>query len=167
MELSERALQQVGGYVKEHLGEWMREVGAPHHLPSDPVLLERVVRIESELRSGHQIMEKGFAMMEKRFEQVEKRFEQVDKRFEQIDKRFEQVDKRFEELRTDMNTRFEVQDKRFEVQDKRFEELRADMNARFEENSRARNWWLGISTLLITLVVAASTAITLVLGQAG
>lgn len=160
MELSERALQQVGGYVKEHLGEWMQEVGASHHLPSDPVLLERVVRIESELRSGHQIMEKGFAMMEKRFEQVEKRFEQVDKRFEQVDKRFEQVDKRFEELRTDMNTRFEVQDKRFE-------ELRADMNARFEENSRARNWWLGISTLLITLVVAASTAITLVLGQAG
>jgi methyl-accepting chemotaxis protein len=106
----------------------------------DPALLERMIRVEEELRhQGRRFeemlgtMRDNFAQVDKRFEQVDKRFEQVDKRFEQVDKRFEQVDKRFEELIANMNYRFEQVDKRFEQVDKRFEELIANMNYRFEQ----------------------------------
>jgi len=106
----------------------------------DPALLERMIRVEEELRhQGRRFedmlgtmrdnfaqVDKRFEQVDKRFEQVDKRFEQVDKRFEQVDKRFEQVDKRFEELIANMNYRFEQSDKRFE-------EMNANMNYRFEQ----------------------------------
>ena len=71
-------------------------------LSSDRELLERMVRVEEELKHQRELLkafmeqvDKRFEQMEKRFEQVEKRFEQVEKCFEQVDKRFDQIDKRF------------------------------------------------------------------------
>ncbi|MFW6212891.1 MAG: hypothetical protein ACOC8L_08310 [Spirochaetota bacterium] len=102
MELSEQQLNQIGGYVKQILGAWMKEV-----VPTTDSLLaqntfERVVRVEEELKASRQLMAQGFEYMEKRFEQVDKRFEDLRadmlSRFEQMDKRFEQVDTRFERL---------------------------------------------------------------------
>ena len=75
-------------------------------LAAYPELLERIVRVEEELKAqGKRI--------ELLIHQMDKRFEQVDKRFEQVDKRFEQIDKRFEELIHYMDKRFEQVDKRF------------------------------------------------------
>ena len=92
----------------------------------DPALLERMIRVEEELRHQGRRFEDMLGTMRDNFAQVDKRFEQVDKRFEQVDKRFEQVDKRFEELIANMNYRFEQSDKRFE-------EMNANMNYRFEQ----------------------------------
>ncbi|MFP4511128.1 MAG: hypothetical protein ACLFNQ_13485 [Spirochaetaceae bacterium] len=72
-------------------------------------------------------------------------FAQMEKRFEQIDKRFEQVDKRFEEIQHNM-------DKRFEQVDKRFDDL--------NRNIRNSQWFIG---LLVTFVMAASTALQIFL----
>jgi len=99
MPLQEAELEQIGGYVRTHLGEWLSQAQpawSPESHERD--LLERMVRVEEELCHQRELIQQGFALMEKRFEQVDKRFEQVDKRFEQVDRRFEQVDKRFEEV---------------------------------------------------------------------
>ena len=67
-------------------------------------------------------------------------FAQMEKRFEQVDKRFEQVDKRFESMQHNM-------DKRFESMDKRFDDL--------QRSIRNGQWFIGV---LVTFVMAASTA---------
>ena len=137
MELSDKQLNQIGGYVKQNLGAWMREV-VPVVDPSiSQNTFERVIRVEEELKASRELMAQGFDFMEKRFAQV---------------------DKRFEELRVDMNARFEQVDKRFE-------ELRTDMNARFESLSQGQSRMIAWLTVAVTLVVGASTTITLLLGS--
>jgi hypothetical protein len=57
-------------------------------------LVERVVRVEEELKYLRQMLEL---------------------KFDAVDKRFETVDKRFESLQREMDARFEAMDKRFTV----------------------------------------------------
>ena len=57
-------------------------------------LIERVVRVEEELKYLRQMFEV---------------------KFDAVEKRFDQVDKRFESLQREMNARFEAMDKRFTV----------------------------------------------------
>lgn len=84
-------------------------------------LIERIVRVEDELKALREISEAKFDASEKRFELLQRimneRFEAVDKRFEALQRemnaRFEAVDKRFESLQREMNARFEAMDKRF------------------------------------------------------
>jgi hypothetical protein len=66
-------------------------------------LLERVIRVEEELKSLRE-------MSEMKFEAVEKRFEAL---LREMNARFEAMDKRFESLQREMNARFEAVDKRF------------------------------------------------------
>ena len=87
MELTERNFEQIGSYVREHLGTWVRELWPPATQMTDPLLLERVGRVEEELKSQRDLMKQGF---------------------EQIDRHFELVDKHFEEQRADMNARFDA-----------------------------------------------------------
>ncbi len=67
---------------------------------------ERLIRLETTLKTF--------------MEQVDKRFEQVEKRMRELR---EDTNRRFEELREDMNARFEQVDKRFEQVNKMFEQL--------------------------------------------
>jgi molecular chaperone DnaK (HSP70) len=143
MDLSENQLKQIGEYIQEKLPVWIRtytsqqEPGSvPPAAPAGSVptaLLERMVRVEEELKSQRELMKAGFERMDQRFEdlihQMDKRFEQMDKRFEQMDKRFEQMDKRFDDLIHHM-------DKRFEQMDKRFDELLHHMDKRFEQSDK-------------------------------
>ena len=85
MELSRETLDSIGDYVKANLAAWFREVVPPAAVHTDPVMLERVVKVEESIERQQALMRQGFDHMEKRFEQV---------------------DKRFEELRFDMNARF-------------------------------------------------------------
>lgn len=75
-------------------------------------LLERIVRVEEELKSLRKISEINFQANEKRFESL---LREMNARFEAIDKRFEAIDSRFESLQREMNARFEAMDKRFSV----------------------------------------------------
>jgi len=69
-------------------------------------LVERVVRVEEELKYLRQMFEVKFDAQEKHFQIIEKNFEVVDKRFES--------------LQREMDARFVAMDKRFESMDKRF-----------------------------------------------
>ena len=56
--IGESELNRIGEYVQGHLGAWMQQLGL---VPQpDPVtntqLLERVVRVEEELRAQREIM---------------------------------------------------------------------------------------------------------------
>ena len=82
--------QQLGEYVKEHLGDWLAEQG----LGKPPVvyeieLRERMVRVEEELKHQRELMREGFAQMDKRFEQVDKRFESVQQDIRNLQQRMD------------------------------------------------------------------------------
>ena len=108
MPLREEDVQRIGDYIKP----WIRElvdaaVPQPVLAGINAQLLERMVRIEEELKAQRELMDQRFAAVDKRFEDLmahsDKRFEAVDRRFEAVDKRFETVDKRFD----DVNRRFD------------------------------------------------------------
>ena len=77
-------------------------------------LIERIVRVEEELKALREIFETKFDASEKRFELLQRtmneRFEAVDKRFESLQR---EMNGRFESLQREMNARFEAMDKRF------------------------------------------------------
>jgi exonuclease VII large subunit len=77
-------------------------------------LMERVIRVEEELKALRQMSETRFETMDERFEALQRemnaRFEAVDKRFEALQR---EMNARFEALQREMNVRFEAMDKRF------------------------------------------------------
>ncbi|MFW6138602.1 MAG: hypothetical protein ACOC7U_05460 [Spirochaetota bacterium] len=82
----EKKIHQVLEYKKE---QWYREFRERMGIEEKRTeLLERMARIEEEIKSHRMLTEDLLHQMDKRFEQVDKRFEQVDRRFEQVDKRF-------------------------------------------------------------------------------
>jgi chaperonin cofactor prefoldin len=138
MHLGDVELKQIGGYVKDNLRLWLSEVApaalSPAVPPADPVsntqLLERVVRVEEELKAQRELFLA--------------RFEAVDRRFEANDQRFADMNSRFE----DMNSRFADMNTRFEDMNTRFEDMKDYLNRRFN----VLTWMIG---LLTTVVVAA------------
>jgi len=141
--LKEEDVVRIGDYVKPWLREMVNHVVPRAETVDVPaVLLERMVRVEEELKALRVLMDERFGFMERRFEAVDKRFEAVDKRFEDINKRFEAVDKRFE----DMNRRFEDLighiDKRFETVDKRFETV--------DKRFNTLTWMIGVGFVVVT-----------------
>ncbi len=91
MELEQRHLEQIGEYVKSHFAEWM-DKAVPAQNRTDPLLLERMVRVEEELKAQRELMQQGFDAIDKRFVAVDKRFEDL---IHYMDKRFVAVDRRF------------------------------------------------------------------------
>ena len=141
--LKEEDVVRIGDYVKPWLREMVNHVVPRAETVDVPAaLLERMVRVEEELKALRVLMDERFGFMERRFEAVDKRFEDINKRFEAVDKRFEAVDKRFE----DMNRRFEDLighlDKRFETVDKRFETV--------DKRFNTLTWMIGVGFVVIT-----------------
>jgi hypothetical protein len=98
MALAEEDLQQIGEYVKRHIGDWIAE----QSLGKPPVvyeieLRERMVRVEEELKHQRELMRQGFEQVDKRLDLMK-----VD-----MDKRLEQVDKRLDLMKVDMDKRFD------------------------------------------------------------
>lgn len=91
--LREEDVGRIGEYVKP----WLREL-VDQAIPRlefagvGPRLLERMVRVEEELKAQRELMDERFGFMEHRFEAVDQRFEDL---IRHMDKRFESVDKRF------------------------------------------------------------------------
>ena len=129
MTLRDEDVGRIGEYVKPWLRELVGEM-VPSPEPVGARLLERMVRVEEELRAQRTLMDERFGFMAARFEAIDKRFDAVDKRFEdligQMNVRFEAVDKRFEAV-----------DKRFEAVDKRFEDLISQMKCALRDGGPA------------------------------
>ncbi len=89
-------------------------------------LLERMVRVEEELKALREVQTTQFAAGEKRFDALQR----------EIAARSEALDQRFEALQREMHARFEAMDQRFQASEKRFEALQREMHARFEAMDR-------------------------------
>ncbi|MEJ5300182.1 MAG: hypothetical protein WHS38_04255 [Thermodesulforhabdaceae bacterium] len=102
-------------------------------------LIERVIRVEEELKALREIEAARFEAMERRFEALQR---EIDARSEAMEKRFEAMEKRFEALQREM--------------DKRFEALQREMNARFEALDKRltfTQWFIGIGFTMLTIAM--------------
>ncbi|MDD9987129.1 MAG: hypothetical protein OXQ31_12705 [Spirochaetaceae bacterium] len=149
--LRDEDVGRIGEYVKP----WLRELVdrmAPRVEPAgaDTALMERMVRVEEELKAQRELMDERFGFMEQRFDAVDRRFEDL---IRHTDKRFETVDKRFEDLIAHLDKRFDAVDRRFEASDKRFEDLIAHTDKRFETVDKRFNtltWMIGVGFVVVT-----------------
>ena len=119
-----------GTYGPELPG-WLKELG-PWALGSE--LMERMIRVEEELKSQRELLLTHVQVSERRFDDVNRRFEDVNKRFDDVNERFDDVNKRFD----DVNKRFE------------------DVNKRFDDNSRrhtATQWAVGVGFVVLTTLI--------------
>ncbi|HOF33861.1 MAG TPA: hypothetical protein PK624_06065 [Spirochaetota bacterium] len=128
MEFTKEQLEQIGSYIESNFDRFGAKSNVVQLRPYDIQLIERMTRIEEELRSQREIILKQNETMQFGFTQMDKRFESMQK---QMDERFSSVDKRFEMMQKSMDTRFELiqknMDNRFEQVDKRFD----DVNRKF------------------------------------
>ena len=104
MTLRDEDVGRIGEYVKPWLRELVGEM-VPHPEPVGARLLERMVRVEEELRAQRTLMDERFGFMAARFGAVDKRFEDL---IGQMSARFETVDRRFEESRGHADSRFKT-----------------------------------------------------------
>ena len=80
--LRDEDVGRIGEYVKP----WLREI-VNQMIPQTefsgigPRLLERMVRVEEELKAQRVLMDERFGFIERRFEAVDQRFEVVNQRF--------------------------------------------------------------------------------------
>jgi len=102
--IGESELNLIGEYVQSHLTGWMEKLGV--RAPQDPVtntqLLERVVRVEEELKTGREVMITRFEAMDKRFEDHKASFSA---RFED---QKANSNERFEDQKASFNKRFSL-----------------------------------------------------------
>ncbi|HQO23931.1 MAG TPA: hypothetical protein PLH15_05920 [Spirochaetota bacterium] len=131
MEFTKEQLEQIGSYIESNIDRFGAKSNVIQLRPYDIQLIERMTRIEEELRSQREIilkqnetMQFGFTQMDKRFESMQK---QMDERFAAVDKRFDDVNKRF----NDVNKRFDDVNKRFDDVNKRFSMMMWMMTAGF------------------------------------
>ncbi|HPA63462.1 MAG TPA: hypothetical protein PLM72_07510 [Spirochaetota bacterium] len=114
MEFTKEQLEQIGSYIESNFDRFGAKSNVIQLRPYDIQLIERMTRIEEELRSQRELMQLGFNQMDKRFESMQK---QMDSRFEsmqkQMDERFTAADNRFEMIQKNMDTRFDDMNKKF------------------------------------------------------
>ena len=96
MPLREEDVQRIGDYIKP----WIRElvdaaVPQPVLAGIDAQLLERMVRVEEELKAQRELMDQRFTAVDKRFEDLmahsDRRFEAVDRRFDDMHESFKRT----------------------------------------------------------------------------
>lgn len=127
LELKDSDLDKIGEYVKSRINEWIDPDIFRHRagLGRELDLMERMIRVEEELKSQRELIKLGFEQMDRRFESLQK---QMDARFEAVDERFKAMDSRFETMQKYMDARFEQVDKRFEQVERRFEQIDKKFN---------------------------------------
>jgi len=125
-------------------------------------LIERVIKVEEELRSLREIESARFEASEKRFEALQR---EMNTRFEALQR---EMNARFEALQKEINARFEAQQKEtsayFEAINTRFEAQQKETNARFEAiNARFdaverrlnfMQWFMGAGFTVVSILIA-------------
>ncbi|HPA64757.1 MAG TPA: hypothetical protein PLC67_12435 [Spirochaetota bacterium] len=88
MELTKEQLEQIGSYIESNFDRFSAKSNIVQLRPYDIQLIERMTRIEEELRSQRELMQLGFNQMDKRFESMQK---QSDTRFDDMNKKFNMI----------------------------------------------------------------------------
>jgi hypothetical protein len=135
MALANEDIQRIGEYVKPWLREVVTAVVPAQSAGTPTQLLERMVRVEEELKSQRELMIDRFEAMDRRFEDLR----------DAMDKRFETMDARFADARDASDKRFEAMDKRFEAMDRRFDDV--------QQSIRTTQWLIGLVLIALTASV--------------
>jgi hypothetical protein len=79
--VNQNQLEQIGQYVKNHIGEWLREQNlslfSPRERGLDRELLERMVTVEQQLKFQNEKLESIMRQSDRRFEVVNQRFNRL------------------------------------------------------------------------------------------
>jgi len=109
MEFTKEQLEQIGSYIESNFDRFGAKSNVVQLRPYDIQLIERMTRIEEELRSQRELMQLGFNQMDKRFESMQK---QSDTRFEMMQKnmdiRFDDMNKKFNMITWMMTAGFTI-----------------------------------------------------------
>ena len=92
MVLREEDVRRIGDYVKPWLRDLVSEAVPRRPADMDTRLLERMVRVEEELKAQREIMATRFEAVDKRFDEM---LHHSDKRFEAMDSRFDDLHRSF------------------------------------------------------------------------
>ena len=77
--------EHIENHIKSNIGSWMGDISLTKSSYFNEIeLIERMVRVEEELKNQRELMLMGFEQMNKRFEQVDKRFEDVNSKFKMM-----------------------------------------------------------------------------------
>ena len=95
MTLRDEDVGRIGEFVKPWLRELVETVHRQEPGGAGTQLLERMVRVEEELKAQRTLMDERFGFVARRFEDM---FEYMNTRFEAVDKRFEDTNARFKTL---------------------------------------------------------------------
>ncbi|MEM8940412.1 MAG: hypothetical protein AAGC64_13825 [Bacteroidota bacterium] len=136
METSLQSPQEIKAFIVATIQDELKKTRTSSFSGIDKELLERMVRVEEELKLIHIRFDDHLAFIKERFEAV--------------DKRFEAVDKRFEDNLAFNKERFEAIDRRFEAVDKRFEAV----DKRFDRQDRNMKWLIGFAIAFLTLIMS-------------
>ena len=74
--------EHIENHIKNNIASWMGDISLTKSSYFNEIeLIERIVRVEEELKNQRELMLMGFEQVNKRFEQVDKRFEDVNSKF--------------------------------------------------------------------------------------
>ncbi len=160
--VDQKQLDQIGTFVKDHIGQWIREQNL-YAIPQgerglDKELLERMITVEQQLKFQNEKLELMMQQSDKRFDEsrqyMEKRFDSAESRYNDLR---EDMNLRFDESRQSMDKRFDesqkAMDKRFESAESRYIDLREDMNLRFDAVNQKFNRVYGfLSGIFLTML---------------
>ncbi|WP_353683988.1 hypothetical protein V4D30_08920 [Thermodesulfovibrio sp. 3907-1M] len=106
-------------------------------------IIERIIRVEEELKALREIENARFDAMQERFEVIQ---QQMKAYHEAVDKRFEAIQQQMKAYHEAVDKRFEAVEKRFEAVDKRFEAL--------ERRVQFLQWFMGVGFTFISILIA-------------
>jgi len=92
MEFTKEQLEQIGSYIESNFDRFGSKSNVIQLRPYDIQLIERMTRIEEELKTQRELFLKQNETMQFGFNQMDKRFESMQK---QMDARFDDVNKKF------------------------------------------------------------------------
>jgi hypothetical protein len=150
MNFTEEKLRQIGNYIKQNFDEISSQSDFARERSYEIQVIERITRVEEELKSQRELLLKQHEMMMFGFTRVDKHFEMMQKNMDDrffamqknMDDRFTQVDERFFVVQKSMDDRFTQVDKRFD-----------DVNHRFT----MLMWAMGIGFTLTTTAISLIT----------
>jgi len=124
-------------------------------------LVDRLVRVEEEIKSLREVMYEYMKLSDQRFETIERanqqRFEAMEKRLEALQR---EMDARFQALQRKMDTRFEAMDKRFEAMERANQQRFEALDKRFEAIEKRLSflqWFMGLGFTFIASLIGIAT----------
>ena len=148
MEFTKEQLEQIGSYIESNFDRLGAKSNVVQLRPYDIQLIERMTRIEEELKTQRELFLKQNETMQFGFNQMDKRFESMQK----------QMDARFDIMQKNMDKRFESTQKQMDV---RFEMIQKNMDSRFDDVNKKFSMMMWMTSAGFTIIATVITLLTI------